>query len=238
MFRRIATLGSTQSRFHRDFSSSLSQALPHLRRRLKDLANDKGDFPLLTTKQSEAYLKHRKESREAAVLVLMCTLDETPSILLTKRAAHLDLHAAEISFPGGHWQESDTNLQETALRETREELLPTTSSNHLETIEIFGNTETIPTLKGTPVTAVLAYLPTPLTNPLPFPGDPSEVDLVFGVSIDTLLKVESSQALPTNRFGMTLGPTFPLEQGNVWGLTAMILRPLLHKWLKPGLYPK
>ena len=45
-----------------------------------------------------------------------------PFILMTEKPKHLKFHAGEISFPGGKLDETDSNLLDTALRETREEI--------------------------------------------------------------------------------------------------------------------
>ncbi|GKY99611.1 hypothetical protein MPSEU_000915300 [Mayamaea pseudoterrestris] len=206
-----------------------------------------GSFPLLTPKQTEIYTNkydwNYSTEREASVLVLLCCVEGSISILFTKRAAHLNLHASEISFPGGHYQPNeDDSLQHTALREAREELCARPDGLvATENITIFGQASRIPSLKGTPVTPILACLPNVnLMHPLSstFPGDPSEVELVFAVSVLELLQSETSEALPENRFGMTLAPVFPSEHGKIWGLTALILRPLLHRWLRPILFPQ
>jgi hypothetical protein len=63
--------------------------------------------------------------KTAAVLVPLLVYQGQPSILFTKRASNLSLHASEISFPGGHAEDCDVTLVDTAIREAMEELLPT-----------------------------------------------------------------------------------------------------------------
>jgi len=48
--------------------------------------------------------------------------NEGPSLLLTRRSHKLRNHAGQISFPGGTQDETDGDLLQTALRETREEV--------------------------------------------------------------------------------------------------------------------
>lgn len=196
--------------------------------------------------------KPRRRKKPAAVLVPLCTVNDVPSILFTLRSATLSSHAGQISFPGGHadCDELDDPTQ-TALRETKEELLghdddndntctdaPTGSTYDFNTgISILGRTQAVPSVAGNMVTPVIGAL----TYDFPshdaiheiFPGNAGEVDEVFALSIDELLSVETSQEL--KRLG-TMGPVFPAgeQRGTIWGLTAIILRPVLHKVLVPS----
>jgi 8-oxo-dGTP pyrophosphatase MutT (NUDIX family) len=60
--------------------------------------------------------------RQSAVLVLMTDSTEGPMVLLSKRTADLSDYPSQWVFPGGSWEEGDTDLAATALRETREEV--------------------------------------------------------------------------------------------------------------------
>jgi 8-oxo-dGTP pyrophosphatase MutT (NUDIX family) len=52
----------------------------------------------------------------AAVLVPF-VLGPAPGVLLTKRTAHLDKHAGQVSFPGGRIDPEDADAEAAALRE-------------------------------------------------------------------------------------------------------------------------
>ena len=60
--------------------------------------------------------------RDAAVLVPIINRPAGLSVVLTKRADHLNSHAGQVSFPGGRAEDGDGSLEETALRETEEEI--------------------------------------------------------------------------------------------------------------------
>ena len=59
--------------------------------------------------------------RPAAVLIPVVEHDE-PTVLLTMRAAHLNSHAGQISFPGGKIDSTDASPLDAALREAEEEI--------------------------------------------------------------------------------------------------------------------
>ena len=196
--------------------------------------------------------KPLRKRRPAAVLVPLCTVDNEPAILFTLRSATLSSHAGQISFPGGHADCVDEEREDpvvTAIRETKEELLghdedafSTTEppSYDFDTeLEILGQVGSVPAVTGNMVTpivgALLQDIPSHDAVRYIFSGNAGEVDEVFAVSIKQLLQVETSEEL--KRLG-TMGPVFPLpdneERGKIWGLTAIILRPILHKVLMPA----
>jgi 8-oxo-dGTP pyrophosphatase MutT (NUDIX family) len=59
---------------------------------------------------------------DAAVMVPIVNRAEGLQLLLTQRTAHLLDHAGQISFPGGRVEPDDASREETALRETEEEI--------------------------------------------------------------------------------------------------------------------
>ena len=73
-----------------------------------------------------------RRSREAAILVPLCTVEGVPSILFTRRSAKLSSHASQISFPGGYYDEDldcitkggrwEDKMANAAIREMHEEL--------------------------------------------------------------------------------------------------------------------
>jgi len=245
---------------------SLRYLWPRLQQRFDELADENGNFPLQYATKAIKRRAAEKEweefdrpTRQAAVLVLWCSVGGEASILFTRRSRHLKSHASEISFPGGHYEPHlDASLVDTALRETAEELLPREAGLIENEVEILGRTTKLPALSGMPVSPVLGVLwreieennndndddhdgdnnaksLSPILSHV-FPGDPSEVDLVFAVAVRDLLEGETAEALPNgNRFGIRDAPVYPTEHGKIWGLTAFILRPLLRRLVRPAL---
>lgn len=214
---------------------ALEKAIPRLKSLFDDktikLKDNERVFPLFSPKIQEAIWRTSdlNSKREAAVLVPLVSYKGQPSLLYTTRSKTIPTHPNEISFPGGHRESSDASLEDTAIREAQEELL---GDYPWDEIEIIGKTTPLPSLNGTPVTPVIGVLPFEITNDT-FPGNPSEVEDVFTVSLLSLTKIETSE--PSNRFKSNI-PVFTTTEGKrIWGLTAVITRPLLHKLFKKAI---
>ena len=62
------------------------------------------------------------DAKNSAVLSLLFPKNNQLNLLLIKRAEDGRPHSGQIAFPGGRYEEQDTDLIETALRETEEEV--------------------------------------------------------------------------------------------------------------------
>ena len=89
----------------------------------------------------------------AAVLVPVI-LGPRPSILLTKRTAHLKSHAGQVSFPGGRIDKEDAHPEAAALREAQEEVGLDPSK-----VELIGRMSDYITGTGYRITPILGLLP-------------------------------------------------------------------------------
>lgn len=219
----------------------LAGSLPNLEERFRKLSDKNGGtFPVLHRSINEKLLQRWNpddHTKRASVLIALYSDHGVPSILFTARSPEVPLNPSEISFPGGHAASSEESLEDTALREAQEELMgdyPWKDPDHLT---ILGQGTTIPAITGTPVTPMIAVMTQEIRQPLQemFPGDKGEVDVVFGMPIQELLKTEGSHELPDHRLlgKERMGPRFPSPHGYIWGLTAFMLRPLLHKLYRP-----
>lgn len=155
--------------------------------------------------------------RKAAVLALIYPNEKKETtFLLTERASYKGTHSAQISFPGGKIDVLDTNLQETALRETFEEvgLLPTSIQIIRELTDVY-----IPpsNFLATPFIGFVNKKPLFKTN--------YEVENIIEVSVADLLNETSLTTvnLTTSYMANVDVPCFKLNDYIVWGATAMIL---------------
>ena len=74
-------------------------------------------------------------------------------VIFTRRAEHLKNHPGEISFPGGRFETADQCLQNTAIRETHEEI--GIAFDHIELIGKLPTQATVSQYYVTPYVAVV-----------------------------------------------------------------------------------
>ena len=87
----------------------------------------------------------------AAVLVALIKREGGLTTLFTQRTDHLENHAGQISFPGGHQEPGDASPEDTALRETEEE-----TGLDRRHVEIVGRLGRYVTRTGFAITPVVA----------------------------------------------------------------------------------
>ncbi|MDR3410164.1 MAG: CoA pyrophosphatase [Formivibrio sp.] len=157
----------------------------------------------------------RLAGRQAAVLVLLVLHPQGPTILLTRRAAHLPAHPGQISFPGGAREDCDVDLVATALRETQEEI--GLSQHSVEVLGMLGEYQTSSLFCVTPVVGLVE--PGFLFSP-----DTAEVEEVFEIPAAVLLDPSQYERRWVERGGMRIKSHFLDYEGRlVWGATAGML---------------
>jgi len=161
------------------------------------------------------FLPPPERVREAAVLVPLVDRAEGLTVIFTQRTAHLSAHAGQISFPGGRRETYDMSPEDTALRETEEEIgLPRAQ------IEILGRLDTYMTRTGFRVTPVVGLVHPPFT----VDPDPTEVEEVFEVPLAVILDPSNPQRHSREFMGKQRWfYAFPYEQRYIWGATAGML---------------
>ena len=154
----------------------------------------------------------------AAVLVAFLQGTE-PAVLLTKRTAHLNKHAGQVSFPGGRIDPDDASPEAAALREADEEI--GLAPRHVELIGRLGD---YVTGTGYRITPVLALLPEGLElAQLDLVASPHEVDEVFVLPLHVLLDPAAPQWRRSSFDGRVREFwVWPHAEHYIWGATAAI----------------
>lgn len=193
------------------FAEQLRQRLA--RQREHTHGSSGGDWPELAA-QSVA----GRPPRPAAVLVPLVEREDVLSVLLTRRTDHLHHHPGQISFPGGRVEAGDAGPQDTALRETEEEI--GLDRRH---VELLGSLPDYYTGTGFRVTPVVGLVRPPFELTL----DAFEVAEVFEVPLAHFLDPLNHQRHSMEVEGRTRRfYAMPYGDYYIWGATAGMLRSL------------
>ncbi len=158
---------------------------------------------------------------KASVLVLFINDDvkKNSSILMIKRRDNLRKHAKQIPFPGRRKEKEDLNLQETAKRETEEEI--NLSSEHFS---IIGNFPKFFTGTGYVVTPFLGIIKSKTNWQKVLKPNLSEVEQIFFPPTECLLSPEYHlREKPPVNSSMSMTWAINYNDKNIWGLTARVL---------------
>ena len=163
---------------------------------------------------------HHKDPVRAAVLFLMYPSEKgVPSLVFIKRNEYDGPHSAQVSLPGGAWEEGDGSIQNTALRETREEL------GIDDDIEILGSlTELLIPVSNFLVFPFVGCIDhTPVFHP-----DNSEVQFIIETPLIGLLDPRNRDSETIFRHGQSIrAPFYRIGKEKIWGATAMMLSEFL-----------
>jgi 8-oxo-dGTP pyrophosphatase MutT (NUDIX family) len=156
------------------------------------------------------------ELLEAAVLVPLVLRQDGVTVLLTQRAAHLNDHAGQISFPGGRIEHSDADEVAAALRETEEE-----TGLMRDYVEVLGTLPRYFTSSGFAINPVTALVQPGFT----LSPDNSEVAEVFEVPLSFVTNPANyrlhSAVLPDGAVRQFYSA--PWQDYFIWGATAAML---------------
>ncbi|GGE45571.1 coenzyme A pyrophosphatase [Pullulanibacillus camelliae] len=172
---------------------------------------------------------------KAAVLIPLIKKNDEWELLFEVRSRRLKSQPGDICFPGGKQEDSDNDLQQTAIRETSEELgIPMTS------IQVLG-----PLDRYVPSSRIIIYPYVGIINTHDFHISKNEVDEIFTVPMSWLLEAtpdvhrilfepQPPEDFPYERIALGKEYKWKPRQldelfyhyGNhsVWGMTARILQ--------------
>lgn len=151
----------------------------------------------------------------AAVLVPIVAHASGLTVLFTQRTAHLKAHSGQVSFPGGRAEPGDASPEDTALRESEEEVGIARGR-----VELLARLPEYFTRTGFRVTPVVGLI----EPPLQLAPDPGEVEAVFEVPLAFLLDPRNHQRHTREFQGATVGYyAMTFEDRTIWGATAGML---------------
>lgn len=170
------------------------------------------------------------DAKKAGVLLALYMKNGEWHTVLMKRGSRYkeDKHKGQVSFPGGKYELADKTLQNTALRESEEEVGLSSSS-----VTILGKLSEL----YIPVSNFLVYPFVGVVEGTPsFIPEEDEVDEIIECPISLLLEDEVRK-----KTNLTMGtgvrlknvPYFDVQGHIVWGATCMILNEF--SWILRGI---
>lgn len=151
----------------------------------------------------------------AAVIIPFFAVDNDAHILFTLRTEEVEHHKGQVSFPGGAREQQDSSLEETALRETQEEIgLPANIVN------IIGQLDDFPTISDFLVTPFVALIP----YPYPHRINTAEVAEILEVPLEIFL-TDRYFEMKEKEYAGRKYPVYYYHYRHVviWGITGFIL---------------
>ena len=140
-------------------------------------------------------------------------------ILFTKRSSKLSTHSGEVSFPGGMWEEKDSSLFDTAMRESNEEI-GLKKNNVMD----LGRMNYLLSRHKVEVNPFVGYL----ENNQELIGN-FEIDEIFDVPVSFLLNNNNILYKEFKRNDLRISmPSWVYNGNRIWGLTALITADFLN----------
>lgn len=156
----------------------------------------------------------------AGVLLPLFRKDGSYHILFTRRTDKVKRHKGEISFPGGMYDATDSDLSATALREAHEEvgLKP-------QDVQLLGALDAVMTMTGFIVSPFVGLIP----FPYPFVPSAEEIDEIIILPLVGFLK-EGILSEEDWTYQDKTAKVYTYHCGGhvIWGATAKILRQFLN----------
>jgi len=158
--------------------------------------------------------------RNAGVLMMFYPKNGKAHLVLIVRNSYKGVHSSQIAFPGGKYEEKDVTLEQTALRETFEEV--GVDSDKIQVLKAFTH----------------LYIPPSNFMVYPFLGickdeimfypDPIEVADIIELPLSLFLSdsIVVDAKINTSYANSIEVPVFKIEEHIVWGATAMMLSEL------------
>jgi 8-oxo-dGTP pyrophosphatase MutT (NUDIX family) len=159
-------------------------------------------------------------AKKAAVLVPLFRSNDEWNLLLTHRTQFVETHKDQVSFPGGAEEPNDVDPEETALRETLEEI-----GVGKEKVDILGRMGELltPGYRVTPIVGVIQW-------PVALTISSAEVSRAFSVPYDWLADQQNWDEKPYPQPNGGHSPVIfyhEYDGERIWGITARIIRDLV-----------
>ena len=168
----------------------------------------------------------------AAVLIPIFEATDGYRILFTERTHEVEHHKGQISFPGGAVEPDDRNFEETALRESFEEV-----GLLQDDVKVLGRLDD-------ELTVASNFIIHPFVGKIPYPYDfeinRCEVERIISVPLDFFFEGNSDRHLSSIEFETFTyrGPAYRYDDVTIWGATAIIMSKFIRVVIKNKSLPE
>lgn len=195
--------------------SLLQKPLPGLHSHLK-LAPPTRKQELENAQKASLYAK------KSAVMILLFHDAGVLNVVFIRRSFYVGIHAGQMAFPGGRFEETDSSVEETAFREIEEEI-----GVKRDDIELIGR---ISDIYVPPSNFLISVFVGYLANKPVYLPDEREVAEVIEIDFNEFLMpdaiTQKSFFVPSSN-QTVLAPCYQTSKCDIWGASAMVMSELI-----------
>ncbi len=175
----------------------------------------------------ERLIHKNPDYRLSAVMMLLMEIDGKPHLLLTERSQFVKTHKGEISLPGGGDHPDDESIQETAYRETFEEV-----GVHKDKIQYLGRFDDYLSIFGFHISTFIGVI----SHPFKYDFCESEIADYIEMPMSIFENLEYDRL---EYYDNGESEKFPMyyyyfKSKKIWGLTARIVTEFAQKIVVKG----
>ena len=202
--------------FSADFiRHKLNGELPGLSSHLK-LAPDS------RAEQIASYKESKRQAKKSAVMILLFHENEKLKVIFIRRGMYVGIHAGQIAFPGGRFEDSDVTVENTAFREIEEEIGVTRDK-----IELLGQ---LTDIYVPPSNFLISIFVGYLSERPQYKPDEREVAEIIELDfenflVENVISEKDFQVPSTTESVRAL--YYKLPNADLWGASAMVMTELI-----------
>ena len=163
-----------------------------------------------------------KFAKKSAVMILLFHANDKLNVVFIRRSFYVGIHAGQMAFPGGRFEESDLNVEKTAFREIEEEI-----GIQQDKIELLGR---ISDIYVPPSNFLISVFVGYLSQKPVYKPDEREVAEIIEIDFDEFLLPENKSVksfhVPSANHSVE-APYYRTSQCDIWGASAMVLSELI-----------
>ena len=178
--------------------------------------------PKTRAKEIAEYHEKRIDAKKSAVMILLFQEDKELKVIFIRRSFYVGIHAGQIAFPGGRYEEADGNVENTAKREIEEEIGITSDK-----IQILGR---LTDIYVPPSNFLISIFVGYLSQKPIYKIDEREVAEVIEIKLSDFFKeniIHEKEFVVPSAKSSTRALYYEVGNIELWGASAMVMTELL-----------